>query len=460
DAGVRGGETYFYSLKTVTADGRESPFSDERYIRVPVTGGGLPVKPPEWVGALIDEHQIKLAWQPSASSSALAYNIYRSREKDKGFQLIGSTQDTSLTDTDVKDGETYYYALTTLDKEFKETRFSEVKSVTYTLPEAPHVTGTGGGREVPGKKGGEAGNQPQEKVFAKPTRIIGYIVKGKEDRPLLSPTDIDIGPNGNLYVTDTGNSTIEIFTPGGEPVRAIGGPGTKPGKFQKLLGLKVDEKGYIYAVDAYQGRIQKFDGMGHLLMEKKMAEDGKAIAQDLGLKQPVTIFGIVKPIILGGNIYLLDNCNNCIEMYSRTGTYIKTFGGKGVTDGKLQCPTFAAVTRDGELLVSDCLNARVQAFDKDGKFLWNFGSYGNIVGSFSRPKGISIDGSGRIYVADSMSNVIQVFDRNGEFLFLLGDERGKQIDLGTPNGIAIDKRKRIYMVEKLINRIQIRQVGE
>jgi DMSO reductase family type II enzyme heme b subunit len=45
DAAVKQGETYYYSLKAVSEDGRESGFSDERYIKVPVTGGGLPVRP-------------------------------------------------------------------------------------------------------------------------------------------------------------------------------------------------------------------------------------------------------------------------------------------------------------------------------------------------------------------------------------------------------------------------------
>ncbi|HLB24797.1 MAG TPA: hypothetical protein VJM83_00565, partial [Nitrospirota bacterium] len=61
DAGVRSGETYYYVLKAIAADGRESSFSEERYIKVPLAGGGVPVKPPEWVGALVEEKRIKLA---------------------------------------------------------------------------------------------------------------------------------------------------------------------------------------------------------------------------------------------------------------------------------------------------------------------------------------------------------------------------------------------------------------
>jgi DNA-binding beta-propeller fold protein YncE len=461
DAGVRSGETYYYVLKAVFSDGKESGYSQERYIKVPVTGGGLPVKPPVWVGALLEEKSIKLAWLRSPSSNALAYNVYKSKSPDRGFQLIGSTQDTNLTDTDVKEGETYYYALTALDREFKETKFSQVRAVAYALPKAPAEAP--GAQGAPGRvpRRGEKAYAPPDKIIAKPTRIIGFILKGKDDKPFCSPTDIALGPNGNIYVTDTGTSMIQIFNPGGESISAIGGFGKQEGKFERLLGVDVDKDGYVYGVDAYTGIIQKFDREGRLLMRKKMLDDGKAIAQDLGLKNPVVVFGIVKPVVSpAGDLYLLDNFNDCIEVYTPNGRFKKAFGGRGKAPGKLQGPTFATFGTDGQLYVSDCINARVQVFDKEGKFLWNFGRYGNVVGSFSRPKGISIDDGGHIYVADSMANVVQVFDNDGRFLFLLADERGKQMDLATPNGIVMDKKKRIYMVEKLVNRVQIRQVGE
>lgn len=460
DATARQGETYYYSLKSVSDAGKESGFSDERYIKVPVAGGGLPVRPPEWVGALVGEKSIQLAWLPSPSSNAVAYNIYRSRERGKGFQLIGSTQDTNFTDANVKEGETYFYALTTLNKEFKETKFGEIRAVTFSLPkEVPEGQARGGHRRAPGAAP-EAPEFPQ-KIIAKPTRIIGYILKGKDDLPLFSPTDVALGPDGNIYVADTGSSLIQVFKPGGEFVRAIGGFGKEGGKFEKLLGIDVDDRGYVFATDAYTGKIQEFDKEGHLLMRKNMRDDAKLIAEDLGLKVPITTFGIVKTIVSpDGSIYTLDNFNDCIEVFSRNGKYIKAFGGKGIADGKFQGPTFAAFNKAGDLLVSDCMNARVQVFSGDGKFLWKFGGYGNIAGTFSRPKGLAVDGSGRIYVADSMANVVQVFDKEGRFVFLLADERGKQMDLATPNGIAVDKKRRIYMVEKLINRVQIRQVGE
>ncbi len=448
------GETYYYVLKSVGAGSKESGYSEERYIKVPVVKETVPVQPPEWVGALVGRRRIRLAWNPSASKDVLAYNVYRSADPTKGFQLIGSTQDTSLTDTDIKEGETYYYAVSALDRNFRETKLGKVQTVRY----APSEGKPGVGAVRPG-----ASEMPPRiiptRLTIRRTRRVGYILRWKNRRPLFSPTDVVLGKDGKIYVSDTGDSMIQVFKPGGAFIRSIGKFGTKPGQFEKLLGVDVNDKDEVLAVDAYTGTIQKFDKKGRLIMFKKMLDDSKAIALDLGRKKPVEVFGIIKGLFApDGNLYIIDNFNDCVEIYSPTGKYIKTFGGKGRQDGKFLSPTFAIFGKDGHLYVSDCMNARVQVFDKDGHFLWKFGGYGNIAGTFGRPKGICIDKAGNIYVSDSMSNAIQVFDRHGRFKYALANRMGKQIDMATPNGIAIDKDKRIYIVEKLVNRIQIRQV--
>jgi len=456
DGDVRPGETYYYVLKSETQGGSLSAYSGERYITVPVETGGEPVEPPVWKSLTVEQRRIRLEWEPSKSSRALAYNIYRSTSPESGYQLIGSTQDSTYIDHDVADGVTYFYRLTTLDKDFNETAHSAERSAKYTEAEAEII------RKLPAviKKGLQ--EELPKKIVAKPTKMVAYITRGKDDKTLLSPTDAVIGPKDRLYVSDTGSGYIQVYQlPSRKFLTAIGGPGEEEGKFERLLGIDVDKDGNVYAVDAWSGRIQKFDGKGKLLMVHEMSDDSKRITRDLGLDKPVDEFGIVK-IKVGpdGRMYVIDNSNHCVEMYSPDGKYIRAFGGFGREDGKFQAPTLAAFGRDGILFIVDAFNARVQVFDSEGVFLWSFGSYGNVLGTFGRPKGVYIDDNGRIYVSDSMTHVIQVFDENGRFLFLLGDERGRQLDIATPNGIVMDDKGRIYIIEKLVNRVQIRQVGK
>jgi len=456
DSDVRPGETYYYVLKSEMPGNVFSDYSRERYITIPVVTAGEPVEPPVWISLKVEPRKVRLVWEPSKSERALAYNVYRSTSSVSGYQLIGSTQDSTYVDHDVTDGVVYFYRLTTLDKDFKETVHGAEKSIKYTEPEVA--------RKLPAAAVVKKGLQKElpKKIVAKPTRMVAFITRGKDDKTLFSPTDIVIGPKDRLYVSDTGSGYIQIYQlPKRKFLYAIGGPGNEEGKFERLLGIDVDRDGNVYAVDAWKGRIQKFDGEGKLLKVHEMFDDAKKIADDLGLNKPVDGFGIVKiKVATDGRMYVIDNYNHCVEIYTPSFEYIRTFGGFGREGGKFQAPTLAAFGRDGNLFIADCFNARVQVFDPEGTFLWSFGEYGNVIGTFGRPKGIYVDGNGRIYVSDSMTHVIQVFDENGRFLFLLGDERGRQLDIATPNGIVMDDKGRVYIVEKLVNRIQVRQVGK
>ncbi len=89
---------------------------------------------------------------------------------------------------------------------------------------------------------------------------------GSAEGQLIYPTNIAVGPDGNLYVSDTGNFRIEIFSPEGRFIRKLGEIGTALGKFARPKGISVDRDGRIYVVDAAFQNVQIFDSEGKLLM--------------------------------------------------------------------------------------------------------------------------------------------------------------------------------------------------
>lgn len=90
---------------------------------------------------------------------------------------------------------------------------------------------------------------------------------GGEDDNLFQPTNIAMGPNKHLYVSDTGNFRVQELTQDGQFVRSYGfGVGTAPGNFARPKGVAVDRMGRVYVVDAAYERIQVFDSQGNLLM--------------------------------------------------------------------------------------------------------------------------------------------------------------------------------------------------
>lgn len=80
------------------------------------------------------------------------------------------------------------------------------------------------------------------------------------------PRDIAIGPDGLLYVTDTGNKRVQVFDTSGTFVRTFGGAGTEPGRFNEPVGLAFagDE---LLVADAWNGRIQRLTRDGTPLGE-------------------------------------------------------------------------------------------------------------------------------------------------------------------------------------------------
>ncbi|MGI8549297.1 MAG: flippase activity-associated protein Agl23, partial [Dehalococcoidia bacterium] len=77
----------------------------------------------------------------------------------------------------------------------------------------------------------------------------GYPIKASGPDSLLSlygPRAIAFEPSGNLLVTDTGNSRVIEYSPGGQPLGSFGSYGVGAGQLQEPVGLAVAPDGTIY----------------------------------------------------------------------------------------------------------------------------------------------------------------------------------------------------------------------
>jgi DNA-binding beta-propeller fold protein YncE len=84
---------------------------------------------------------------------------------------------------------------------------------------------------------------------------------------LFQPTNIAIGPDGDVYVAETGNFRVQRFSAEGQHRRFYGEQGNLPGTFARPKGLAVDRSGRIYVGDAAIQNVQIFEGDGRLLMD-------------------------------------------------------------------------------------------------------------------------------------------------------------------------------------------------
>lgn len=118
-------------------------------------------------------------------------------------------------------------------------------------------------------------------------RVIAFNAKGEKlftigrrggaDGLFNLPTHGAVGPDGTLYVLDSGNFRVQAFDDKGKFLRSWGRVGSNFGQFARPRGIAVDKDGNVYVTDAKFGNIQIFNPQGQLLMSvgQVSMQDGK-----------------------------------------------------------------------------------------------------------------------------------------------------------------------------------------
>jgi len=142
-------------------------------------------------------------------------------------------------------------------------------------------------------------------------------------RMLLSAA---VAPDGHVYVTDTSQRVAEL-SPDLEVVRTWGGSGTGEGELRLVQGsIAVDDDGRVYVSDTGNFRIQVFSANGRFL--RSVGEFGNGPGQftwpfDLALDAD-------------DNLYVTDDKEQTLTKLSPSGRQLWRRGGLGETDPRLQ----------------------------------------------------------------------------------------------------------------------------
>jgi len=81
--------------------------------------------------------------------------------------------------------------------------------------------------------------------------------------PFHYPTNLALGPTGDLYITDGyGNARVHRFAADGRLLQSWGEPGSGPGQFHLPHGVAVAGDGTVYVADRENSRIQLFTADG------------------------------------------------------------------------------------------------------------------------------------------------------------------------------------------------------
>jgi ABC-type Fe3+ transport system permease subunit/DNA-binding beta-propeller fold protein YncE len=95
-------------------------------------------------------------------------------------------------------------------------------------------------------------------VFSKEGKLLRTYGKAGAARGELSyPYDICVDAAGRQYVCEFGNSRIQVFDANDQPIEILGGPGAAPGQFNNPWGVALDSAGNLYVADSQNHRVQK-----------------------------------------------------------------------------------------------------------------------------------------------------------------------------------------------------------
>jgi tripartite motif-containing protein 71 len=266
---------------------------------------------------------------------------------------------------------------------------------------------------------------------------------GVDDGEFSSPTGIALDRDGNVYVADTDNHSIQKFDKDGKFLARWGGePSNQEGLFYYARGLTCGPDGEVYICDSGNNRVQKFDGDGTPM--KSWGKFGFAWRGADMAKFDVP-WGIATDT--EGNIYVTDTSNARIQKFKSDGTPLLKWGRDGSFDGAFFFPRGIAVDFVGNIYVADEGNHRIQKFDSRGSFLAKWGKEGTGPGQFKAPWGVACDALGNVYVVDSGNHRIQKFDGNGTFQCAWGNRGITEHQVNFPSGIAVDREGAVYVVD-------------
>jgi DNA-binding beta-propeller fold protein YncE len=273
------------------------------------------------------------------------------------------------------------------------------------------------------------------KFYLRPTVVFsGHLYEGE----FLEPMSVFLDPkSGEVFVADTKNGLIGIFTAEGAPLFAFGSE-----ELREPTRVAADPGGRIYVLDNDRTKIKVFSYRGQYLGPLELPGVGEKPS-----------FGALT-FDADGNLYVGENETCRVLVYSPDRKLKLRLGECGVGPGQFQAITGIAADKE-RIAVTDAQVVSVQLFDRRGDFVKGWGAHDMGIQNFSLPQSVAFASQGRIAVIDTLRHELKFFDREGNFLDRFGGLGSRIGQLAFPSGVAADASGRIIVVEKGNSRVQV-----
>ena len=204
-------------------------------------------------------------------------------------------------------------------------------------------------------------------------------VRRGRDRPAAAGLAFD--KDDNLYVVESRNHRVSVFTRDGRFKFSWGRKGDGDGEFDHPWGIEIDDNGDVYVADWRNDRVQKFAPDGTFLMKFGTSGDG-----DGELSRPTGV-----AVDKDGHIFVTDYRNDRVQVFRSNGNYITAMRGQA---------TLSKWGAERVYLDPTIVRARERALDLAER-----------EGAFQGPIAVEVDDEGRVFVLEAPRHRVQVFTK-------------------------------------------------
>jgi len=270
---------------------------------------------------------------------------------------------------------------------------------------------------------------------------------GDGDGEFCSPEDVAVGPDGRVYVADTGKHRVQVFDKDGTYIDQFGLYGDADGEFNSPSGLAVS--GWMLKDDGEPARVADYfylyvtDTLNHRVQRFKISAPPKAVS---GFGFETTPFNYTHD----GNMGSYGDADGKFNLPE--GTAADSIDTPGFLAPEMFQLPIVPEQWTGHVYVADQNNHRVQYFELTGAFGDKWGTYGDADTQFDQPQDVAVgirledpikNESNRfvdIYVADTGNHQVKQFDETGTWMDTFGQYGDSPSEFNSPTGLAVDRR--------------------
>jgi len=266
-------------------------------------------------------------------------------------------------------------------------------------------------------------------TFAGQLGIPGAVDGTTTGAQFNSPSGLAFDRSGNLFVSDTGNSTVRKITSAGAVTTVAGVAGTSGyadgvavgALFNSPLGIAVWTNGNVFVADSGNHCIREISGgvVTTFAGSPQIWGSANGTGTNAQFNAPCGLAFDAQ-----GNLFVCDANNDTIRKITSAGvvtTFAGAAGQDGTNDGALavarfRSPAELVFDQKGNLFVADSFNQTIRKISTNGIVVTVSGTAGecgtndgvNGAGKFYNPYGVAIASDGSLVVADTYNELLRV----------------------------------------------------